>query len=197
MDVVLVRHATCAQMDDLLLGREVDPPLDGRGECQARGLAMRLVGLPQVALESSPRRRARHTAGIIAATRDLPVRIVPELDEIDFGRWSGRSFDALAKDPHWRRWNQQRGATSTPAGDSMRAVQERLLKHFCKLEQRCPAATVVMVTHGEVIRCMALLAMQAPLDDYVRLEVRPASLTRLRVHGSQLQLDTLNERAAA
>jgi broad specificity phosphatase PhoE len=197
MDIVLVRHATCAQMDDVLLGRRVDPPLDWRGEGQARGVATRLLSFRELSIESSPRRRARHTAGIIAAPRDLPVRVVPELDEIDFGCWSGRSFATLANDRLWRRWNQYRGATFTPGGDSMRAVQERVMGHLLKLEQRSAMGTVVMVTHAEVIRCMALLAMQAPFEDYVRLEIRPASLTTLRMQGSQLQLDALNERAAA
>jgi broad specificity phosphatase PhoE len=87
-------------MDEILLGHSVDVPLDERGEGQARALARRLQALPQFTLESSPRRRARHTAGIIARPRDLPVHIVPQMDEINFGAWSGRSFAALAQDPH-------------------------------------------------------------------------------------------------
>src|SRR5215475_2976600 len=98
MEIVLVRHASCARMDDVLLGRTLDPPLDERGEGQARIVARRLLECRELIVESSPRRRARHTAGIVAAQRDTVVRIVPQVDEVDFGDWSGQSFDALADD---------------------------------------------------------------------------------------------------
>ena len=108
MDIVLVRHAACPQMNSVLLGRSVDGPLDERGEGQARFVAKRLLNFPQLIVESSPRRRARHTAGIIASARDTTVRIVPQMDDVDFGRWSGQTFEALLADPQWRRWNKYR-----------------------------------------------------------------------------------------
>jgi probable phosphoglycerate mutase len=184
-------------MDEVLLGRTVDVALDQRGESQARGLARRLQALPKFMLESSPRRRARHTAGIIATPRDLPVRIVPQLDEIDFGCWSGRSFAALNADAHWRRWNRYREVSLTPAGDSIRDVQERALAHFHYLETQCDDDCVVIVTHAEVIRSLVLLATGAPINDYMSVEIAPASMTMLSVRGSTLQLAKVNEQVAA
>lgn len=197
MELVLVRHATCAQMNDVLLGRSVDGPLDERGEGQARFIASRLLAVPDLVVESSPRRRARHTAGIIAARRDTVVRVVQQMDEIDFGPWSGQSFEALASDPQWRRWNKYRAVARTPAGDSIRDVQERAMAHFRKLAQMFENETIAIVTHASVIRSVALLALQAPINEYRTLEVGPASLTRLTFRDSQLRLESLNERAAA
>jgi hypothetical protein len=71
------------------------------------------------------------------------------MDDVDFGRWSGQTFEALLADPQWR------------------------------------------------IRSVVLLALQAPIDDYSLLAIGPASLTRLTVEGSQLRLDSVNERIAA
>jgi broad specificity phosphatase PhoE len=159
-------------------------------------VARRLLNLPQLIVESSPRRRARHTAGIIAAARDTTVRIVPQMDDVDFGRWSGQTFEALLTDPQWRRWNKYRRVSRTPAGDSIRDVQERALAHFRKLEQTCDGETIAIVTHAEVIRSIVLLALEAPIDDYSRVAIGPASLTRLTVEGSQLRLDSVNERIA-
>jgi ribonuclease H / adenosylcobalamin/alpha-ribazole phosphatase len=195
MDIMLVRHATCAQMDDVLLGRSLDLPLDERGEGQARALSRRLQVHWPFTLESSPRRRARHTAGIIAAPRDLPVRIVPQMDEVDFGNWSGRSFAALAADPQWRRWNRYRSVSRTPAGDCIRDVQLRALKHFESLQAQ--GGTVVIVTHAEVIRAIALLAMGASIDEYTKVDIAPASVTAINVNGSDLRLDCLNQQVAA
>jgi len=189
VDIVLVRHATCAQMGSVLLGRSIDWPLDERGEGQARVVAKRLLAFPDLVVESSPRRRARHTAGIIASQRDTVVRIVPQMDEVDFGSWSGQSFEALAGDPQWQRWNKYRGVSRTPAGDSIRDVQARALAHFRKVEHAFGNKTIAIVTHAEVIRSIVLLALQAPIDDYHRFEIGPASLTKLTVEGTQLRLD--------
>lgn len=184
-------------METVLLGRTVDEPLDLRGEGQARALAKRLLSFPDLAVESSPRRRARHTAGIIAAMRETVVRIVPQMDELDFGGWSGRSFAALATDPHWIRWNTYRAVTRTPAGDSIRDAQERAMSHFRKLQQTAGDSTVAIVTHAEVIRAVVQLALQSPIEDYRRIDISPASLTKLSIEGTQLRLDRLNERSAA
>lgn len=197
MELVLVRHATCALMDGVLLGRSVDRPLDERGEGQARFIANRLMTVPDLVVESSPRRRARHTAGIIAARRDTIVRIVPQMDEIDFGSWSGRTFATLAEDPHWRRWNRYRAVSLTPAGDCIREVQKRALAHFQYLETHSKERTVVIVTHAEVIRSLVLLASGAAIDDYSRVEIAPASMTMLNVRGPELQLASINEQVAA
>lgn len=197
MEIVLIRHATCAHMESVLFGRSVDGPLDERGEGQARFVAQRLLDAPQLVVESSPRRRTRHTAGIIASQGDTVVRIVPQMDEVDFGSWSGQTFEALAADPQWRRWNKYRAVSRTPAGDSIRDVQQRVLAHFRKLEQLFDAGTIAIVTHAEVIRSVVLLALRAPIDDYYKFEIGPASLTRLTVAGSQLRLDSFNEPAAA
>jgi broad specificity phosphatase PhoE len=197
VDIVLVRHAACPRMNSVLLGRSVDGPLDERGEGQARFVAQRLLKFPQLIVESSPRRRARHTAGIIASTRDTTVRIVPQMDDVDYGRWSGQTFEALLADPQWRRWNKYRRVSRTPAGDSIRDVQDRALAHFRKLQQEFDAETIVIVTHEEVIRSVVLVALQAPIDDYSRFAIGPASMTRLTVEGSQLRLDSVNERIAA
>jgi broad specificity phosphatase PhoE len=197
MEIVLVRHATCPQLEDVLLGRSIDPPLDERGEGQARIIATRLLAYRDLVIETSPRRRARHTAGIIASARDSAVRLAPQMDEIDFGSWAGQSFAALGADPSWRRWNKYRTVSRTPAGESIRDVQERALAHFRRLEQMFDQRSIAIVTHAEVIRSVVLLAAQGPLEDYGHFEIAPASLTRLTVQGSQLRLDSVNERAAA
>jgi probable phosphoglycerate mutase len=197
VNIVLVRTATCPQMNSVLLGRNVDRALDERGEGQARQVARRLLAVPELVVESSPRRRARHTAGIIASAHDSTVRIVPQMDDLDFGSWSGQTYEALMADPQWRRWNKYRGVSRTPAGESVRDVQERALAHFRKLQQTFDAETVAIVTHAEVIRSVVLLALAAPIDDYSRFQFDPASMTRLTIDGAQLRVESVNEQAAA
>jgi broad specificity phosphatase PhoE len=175
----LVRHATCAQTDRILLGRSLDPPLDARGRAQARALARQLRGETPVCIESSPRKRTRQTARTIAAAMHRDVQIAPELDELDFGEWSGRNFADLERDPEWRLWNRERGGAQTPAGVTIADVQSALVDHLAKLAHAHPDASVLLVTHAEVIRALLMYALHAPVDHWALYPVPPASITRM------------------
>lgn len=194
---LFVRHATCAQTDDVLLGRSVDAPLDARGERQARALAERLRRERPRRIETSPRLRARQTAQAIAATTGLVPCVRSALDEIDFGEWSGRRFDALDADPRWRLWNAERDVASTPAGATIAEVQSRLLRLLGALSRRFPGATLVLVTHAEIVRSALLRALGAPAGDYRSIDVPPASTTTLHERGGRLFADVAELRMRA
>jgi broad specificity phosphatase PhoE len=197
MRIILVRHATCGQMDSVLLGRSVDAPLDANGEAQAQALAERLIPVEDLLIECSPRRRTRQTAAAIALRRCGQVHAAPAMDEIDFGGWSGRTFAELARDPAWRRWNEQRSTSCTPAGENIAQVQARAMAHLRQLQQDFTARTVAIVTHAEIVRSLVLRAIDAPIDDYHRIEISPASLTTLSMDGPEIRVTMLNERVGA
>ncbi|HEX7013541.1 MAG TPA: histidine phosphatase family protein [Steroidobacteraceae bacterium] len=184
-------------MDSMLLGRTVDPPLDLRGESQAQALAEHFSSLAQLWLEASPRRRAQQTAAAIALRRGGEVRTAVEMDEVDFGHWSGRSFALLAEDPRWREWNERRSQSQTPAGEKISMVQRRAMEHLRSLGRTHAEETIAIVTHAEIIRSVVLACLGASIDNYSQVEIAPASLTTLSMNGAQLRLDRYNERIVA
>lgn len=183
---LFVRHATCAQIDRQLLGRTVDAPLDAGGELEALALADRLRHERPLRLETSPRLRARQTAQAIAAATGLVPHVHAALDELDFGAWSGRRFDALANDPRWRLWNAERDRASTPAGATIADTQARLMRLLEALSRRFPGATLVLVTHAEIVRSALLHALRRPARDYGLVDVPPASTTSLYMRHGRL-----------
>ena len=52
--------------------------------------------------------RAQETAAPIAAELGQAPTLLPALNEIDFGSWSGMAFDALAAEPGSAAWNLAR-----------------------------------------------------------------------------------------
>src|SRR5438067_6720880 len=106
--LVFVRHVEHVLQHRVLLGRTGAAPLSPDGVKQLSELTQTLRGQPVTAIYSSPRQRARITAEAIAVARDVPVQICGNLDELDYGEWSSRPFDELARDPQWQRWNQSR-----------------------------------------------------------------------------------------
>lgn len=188
--IILARHATHAEVGQVLSGRS-EISLSEAGRAEAARLSEHLARLPIAAVHSSPRRRARETAEAVAAPRGLPVEQAEALDEIDFGVWSGRSFDALADDPAWRAWNVQRGSAATAAGATMAASTARALDYLRAI--RCDAP-VLCVTHCDIIRGVVAHALKLDYDCMLRFDCDPASLTILRLGGDDAHVVTLNER---
>jgi broad specificity phosphatase PhoE len=187
---MLVRHGTCALMDKILFGRTVDAPLDSFGELQCSALAQRLAGAHEIAIHTSPRRRARQTAAAIAEQARCDFIVRPELDEVDFGAWSGQPFEALEADAGWRAWNEHRGTASTPAGETVSSVRRRIVGHIEHLHARHEGDTMILVSHAEVIRCALMHYLHIPPELYGRLEIGPASVSVLRLdeHSAHLVL---------
>lgn len=190
---MLARHARCALTEHLLFGRAIDAPLDEHGVRQAHALGRRLARERPDLILTSPRRRARQTAHVLVAEAGCPLQLAPELDEVNFGAWSGQSFTTLARDAHWQRWNADRATTRTPAGDSMLAVQTRVVEFLHALALAHAGTTLVLVSHAETIRGALLRALRMPLDHWRRIEVAPASLSALRMTVHGLRIDFVNE----
>ncbi len=181
-------------MDDVLFGRVVDAALDAHGEQQASIVAARLARESGLLIETSPRRRTRQTAHAIAVSARAQLSMAPDLDEIDFGRWSGQRFVTLAADPRWRHWNERRDLASTPAGDSIARVQSRIARHLHRLQAAFPNRTIALVTHAEVIRSTLLWILDLPASAYDRLEISPSSISTLQWRDGGLRVHSVNER---
>lgn len=175
--VLLIRHAEHRLQGRALVGRADGVGLSAEGRRQADGLAEWLVATPPAALYSGPLERARETAAPIAARLGLRVEIADELDEVDFGDWTGRTFGELEGGDLWRRFNAFRSGTRSPNGEHMLEVQARVVGLIERLRGRHPGGRVGLVSHGDVIRAALLYYLGAPLDLVHRIEVGPASLS--------------------
>lgn len=193
--LLLVRHAAHADVGLRLTGRADGRPLTTEGERQARAVALGLRDAGLSAVRTSPRLRARQTAEAVARAADLPLGEEPALDEIDFGAWTGLSFAELDGRPDWDRWNRARATARPPGGESMAEAVARIQGLALSLAEGRPGATVVLVTHCDMIRGLVAAALGLPLDNLLRLEVAPASVTRLDVRPWGATLHGLNDTA--
>lgn len=189
----LMRHADHGHVGRILAGRTPGVRLSAEGRRQAASLAFRMSAVRLDALFSSPQDRTRETAEYVAGTTHAPLRIAPELDEIDFGRWSGRSFSELDHDPDWRRWNAERRSAATPSGETMELVADRLLAFMAAESTRLPGRTLGLVTHADVIKAAVCRSMGLPYDMVFEFEVAPASVTTLVSCGCGFRVVRLNE----
>ena len=122
-------------------------PLTAAGREQARRLAERLAGEPIDLCVTSRFERARETAALALDGREVPRLVVPELDEIGFGRWEGGPFDDYAA---WA-WSAPPDVEPPGCGESRQAVAARFAAGFRRVLERTEP-TVLAVVHGLTVR---------------------------------------------
>ncbi len=178
--VLLIRHGLCDPVGQAIAGRAPGVHLNDSGRRQARALDAALALVPLAAVYSSPLERARETAEPLADRIGQAVTISPGLQELDFGDWTGRTLASLAGDPIWQRFNQQRGVTRIPGGETMDEVVARAAPTVSGVAAEHPGSLIAAVTHGDVIRALVAHWAGMPLDSMLRLEVAPASVSAVR-----------------
>jgi broad specificity phosphatase PhoE len=193
----LVRHGAHDQVNRVLSARTPGVRLSAEGRRQAEWAAERLSGESVAAIHASPLERAQETAEPIARRLGLPVTTDDDLQELDAGEWTGRSFEDLASDPAWTRWNQNRSLARAPGGESAVEVQARVARCALSLVARHPGAGVALVAHAEPLRALVLFGLGLGLDAWSRIEIAPGSVTTLVMGEWGCRLHRLNEEPRA
>jgi broad specificity phosphatase PhoE len=182
--LILVRHGqTDANASGLLLGR-ADPPLNETGYRQACALA---AALPRAArIVSSPLRRARHTAAVLAGAAPGAmdadgVEVDGRWIEMDYGDLDGRPATAL-DDRSWRKWRQD--PDFVPAGgESLAAVCARVQEACVELGDDAARGDVVVVSHVSPIKAAVTWALGVGHEVGWRMFLADAAVCRIDTSG--------------
>lgn len=190
-NIMLARHGHHQEVGRVLSGRS-DISLDQQGRAEAGALAGLVASRGVTRIVSSPRARTRETAAAVAAALALPVEIAAELDEIDFGDFTGRAFAALDRDADWQRWNAERATARCPDGETMGEAVARAVGFVAG----CGEGVTLCVSHCDVIRGVVAHYLGLPLDRIFSLGCDPGSVTTLSLQGEGAVVVALNERSA-
>jgi broad specificity phosphatase PhoE len=186
----LIRHGHHSLLGRVLCGRMPGVQLDELGCRQMSVIAEVMERTAPLAVQSSPQRRALQSAGIIAARCGVAVEIVTAFDEIDMGRWTGVNFADLAPDQAWQTWNEKRGSTPPPGGETMAALQKRVVRHIEQL--RGLQGVVVIVSHAEPIRAALMYHLKIPLDLFYSIQIDASSVSTITVDGARTHVSCVN-----
>jgi probable phosphoglycerate mutase len=190
----LLRHGEHNVQGKICAGRMPGVVLSERGRAEAEAAARRLAGLDIAAIYASPLERTRETAEIVGRRLALPVTTLDDLAELDFGEWTGKTFDEVRKDPRWPAWASHRSLSCIPGGETMREVQRRVVEAIMEMREQHPSEAVVVVSHGDVIRAALVFALGMPLDFYGRIEVAQSSVSSIRIDAAGIRVLAVNER---
>lgn len=180
-ELMLVRHAE----PDYAISAAGDmsqPALSERGRDQAMRLATRLRGLEIEAVYSSTVRSAVETATLVAAARDLPVVLAPELRDLELNSVAlngtggdRRKLEAelcvrFANNPHW---DALRGVEPT------RQFRHRTIQAIEGIASRSEGQRVAIVTHGANINAYLSMVLGIERDMFFNPEFASISTVRI------------------
>ncbi len=154
--IYLIRHAeTEATEEDRFAGMR-DLPLTPEGREHAEELATRLQSFRIDAVYSSPLKRAKETAELVAAPHGLVVSTVGELREIDHGHWEGlKRAEVEKKFPEeYAAYERDPLDFAPQGGETARAVVERAVPALQQIVRAQPDRQVAVVSHKATNRLL-------------------------------------------
>lgn len=182
--LVLVRHGVTAYTAAKRFSgglASANPGLSEEGRAQIRATAEWLRPLAESldAVVSSPVRRAAESAAILTAVLGLgPVQEEPGFAEMEFGTWDGLTFEEV-NERYADEVDVWLGSLdhAPGGGESLRAVQRRVLAGRDRLLRARSGQTVLVVSHVTPIKSLVAAAVGAPLEGVFAMELSPASVT--------------------
>ncbi len=156
MEFILVRHGKTEYNERRQYCGALDPDLSDLGRQELEGSAIKTYleeRTPDMVF-CSPMQRTLQTAAILLDGRDVPLVAVPELREIDFGDFEGRSYEEMKDDPAYTAWLDTNCEGPIPGGDFPESFRDDVEVCFESLMETCRTERVeraLIVSHGGVL----------------------------------------------
>ncbi|WP_144730517.1 histidine phosphatase family protein [Acinetobacter oleivorans] len=175
----LLRHGE-SQYSHTLRGH-LDDELTEKGWQQMQSTIEQVANQSWDVIISSSLKRCACFAEHLAKTTQLPLLLNHDLKEMYFGEWEGVSTQQIYETSpellanFWQKPSQY----CPPRAETLMQFQTRVLKGFQELLVEMQNQNLqhgLVVTHGGVIKLLACLATQQPLDDLLKM---PAELGKL------------------
>lgn len=152
--IYLIRH--CQSMGNIQhrFQGQYDADISPDGAKQLELLGLRFRNEPIDVIYTSPLKRARATAEAIAKYHNIDVIAEPGFIEIDCGRMENLLLSEVAEQfpDTARAWDQAPDLCRFPGGETMGEVYERVNRALDKVINDNPGRTVIVTTHGGVLR---------------------------------------------
>lgn len=175
--LILIRHCEPEEGTRGRIYGTLDVGLSAQGRIRAVELVDRLDGVDVDGIWTSPRLRARETAEPLAAARGLRLSEDDDLRELDFGELEGRTFDEIAEtEPElYKTWMDTPTKVRFPGGECYADLKTRSVRAL----ERAAAKneSVVVVTHGGVVRAALAEWLRIPAEAVFRLDQRYGGIT--------------------
>jgi broad specificity phosphatase PhoE len=171
-EIVLIRHGETEWSRSHQHTSYTDLPLTPEGERQAKVLGRALAGRRFVAVISSPRKRALHTAELAGLT---VTAVDEDLAEWNYGEYEGLTTEEIRRSrPGWTLWTD-----GCPGGESPEQVGPRADRVLQRVRPLLEEGDVALVGHGHCLRVAGARWIGLPPSGGGLLRLDTATLSAL------------------
>lgn len=156
-----VRHGESELNARQLIAGSLDTELTELGRSQALKAADALAKEPITAIYSSSMRRARDTAAPIAQRLKLPVTVIAELDERNWGALEGKPRGARMP------------GVAPEGADAREDFVRRVLAGFARIDSAVPLIVGHSGVYRVLCRTLVLVETEGPVDNCQPLRIAP------------------------
>ena len=179
--LLLLRHGVTASTEARLFcgSGGTDPGLTATGRQQAERAAGWLERRGDIDhVVASPLQRAQETAETAAARLRRDIVTDPAFAELRFGEWDGLTIDQVRQrwPDHLVRWFADEHE-APPGGESLAALEERVVAGMGRLLEAHAGETVLVVSHVTPIKAVVRRTLDAPVQVVHRMQLAAASIT--------------------
>lgn len=195
MRLLIARHGQTKHNLDHRYQGITDAPLNQAGILQSDKLADRLSSEKIDVIYSSNLLRCVQTAELIAKEHSLKVNQEERLREISFGEWEGMSYNEIqAQSPDLlEKWMGDPAHVSPPNGETLIQLAVRVKSVVDEMKGQHAEQTVLVVTHGGVIRALLCLSLGIDLNRHSQFESATGSVSELSFYEESVILKLFND----
>ena len=191
--LILVRHGeTDWNIQRRLAGSTNEPMLTDLGKKQSVLLAEKLATLDVNVVYCSKLKRAIQTTEIIYKKVKRPIIFTEGLNERSWGIYEGTNseqvFKKLDKMDINRRFNYK-----PKGGESWKEFEKRILVTIEEIVKKNEGKTVVLVTHGGVIRALIPVLKKVPREISLENKIANNSLTIFKMNEGEVEEELIND----
>jgi broad specificity phosphatase PhoE len=165
-----------------------DIPLTDQGRQEARHAGRTLAGWNLAQAYTSPLRRARETAELVAP--ECGVVVDENLVEWDYGVYEGETTpQSRTRIPGWSVWTHE-----MIGGESVEQVGRRADAFLARLDREVPSGNAVVFAHGHLLAILIARWCGLPAVEGRRFALATATVSLLGSHREDRVIRALNHR---
>lgn len=190
----LIRHGEVEERYQKVFGGRLDIDLSPLGVRQAESVAGHLAGVHFDALYASPMKRAQRTLAPLLATNGRRAISRDALREVDFGDWTGHTWDEVRErfGKSAYDWLHELESGGIPGAEPVPDYHRRVGGCVDELLTRHPGEVIGLVCHGGVIRMALAHLLRLPLPTMAQFEIDYASITVVDHRPGRPEIQLLN-----
>ena len=193
--LLLVRHGDTESGSALRYWGQSDVELSAVGLRQVERLRDRLATERIDAIYTSNLQRALVTAKVIASKHQSNVITCTELNEVNFGKIEGLTFDEVSQlyPEVAKLWVSQSLSLEFPEGENFDKFNNRVSKFLSRLDKHAPEETILIAAHAGPLRLLVCHLLGLELRHWRQFRLDLASLSIVETYSQGVILNLLND----